>query len=191
MEGLVFIIIIIVSIVNAANKSKKVRNNAPGKVSAPVKPAAPVRPVQQAARPTVVPTIQPTIRPTVAPAADGGQTGPFWQQVAEAMKQEKDAAKQVPGHGAAGRMPEGVSRECEHGSVGGSMAYEGHQEGRNEPRKDKRPVPIARDRQSDPEETLYRPAMNAQEMRRAVVMAEILKRPQERMAEQARRWSAR
>jgi len=38
---------------------------------------------------------------------------------------------------------------------------------------------------------MYRPAMNAQEMRRAVVMAEILKRPQERMTEQARRWSVR
>ena len=135
-------------------------------------------------------TENPKIKPTVQPAG-GVQLPEFWKQVSEAIKEEFDdlvsdeKAQPATGHEAVGRMAEGDSRECEHGSVGGSMAYEGHQEGSEERRDTAR-------RPSEPNErAMYRPAMNAEEMRRAVVMAEILKRPQDRMAEQARRWTAR
>ena len=86
-------------------------------------------------------------------------------------------------------MNEGDSRECEHGSVGGSMAYGSHEGGR--PVSQIKPGRTIYDRKDEGVAAMYRPAMNAQEMRRAVVMAEILKRPQERMADQARRWNVR
>jgi hypothetical protein len=86
-------------------------------------------------------------------------------------------------HAAVGSLAEGTSRECDYGSLGGSMAYS-HADGEGAA---KRPAAIT----EQPMQEEYRPAMTAEEMRRAVVMAEILKTPQERMAEQARRWNLR
>lgn len=185
-EVIIAIAVIAASLIKGMKQSKKVKQNAPGKAAAPVRPSEPVKPVTSA-RPAVnerpVPAV-PTVKPTVQPTGGNIQLPEFWQQVSRALKEELAPEKNDPGHEAVGKMAEGDSRECGHGSIGGSMAYEGHQEGRE--RKEIKPRPAAA-----PEASVYRPAMNAQEMRRAVVMAEILKRPQDRMAEQARRWSAR
>ena len=173
-----------------AGQAKKVKKNAPGQAAAPERTAAPAASVErmrsaQNARP--VPA-QPTVKPTVHPAESAG-VPEFWKQVSEAIKEElapekMSSAQPAPGHEAAGGMAEGDSRECEHGSLGGSMAYEGHQEGREE-------KPVIRPRPAAAQTAACQPRMSVQEMRRAVVMAEVLKRPQERMAEQARRWNAR
>lgn len=189
MESLIVIIGIIAAIVNAVNKGKKVKKNAPGQAARPQQPVQPpFQPVQrtrhgQMNRPDTVPAgnAKPTVVPAQPTAAPGNTD--FWQQIA-GLLDEEEAPAADKGHEQVTIMPEGDSRECEHGGVGGSMAYDSHQEGKVSSEKKRRePAP-------QPEtDTLYRPAMNAQEMRRAVVMAEILKRPQERMAEQARRWS--
>ena len=164
MEGIIAIIIIVISLITSANKAKQVKQNAPGQSAAPQN--APTQPVYPQSAPN---------RPV--------QTGGFAKQVAP--NRPVPIKTNLPaGHRAVGNMDEGISRECEHGSLGGSMAYESHEGGSRVQR-----AQTAYDRQN--ETSLYRPAMTAQEMRKAVVMAEILKRPQERMAEQARRWSAR
>lgn len=189
-EAIVALIVVVASLTKFMGQTKKVKQNAPGQAAAPERPAAPaasaerMRPAQSV-RP--IPA-QPTVRPTVHPAESAG-VPEFWKQVSEAIKEEfapekTAAARPVPGHEAAGRMAEGDSRECEHGSLGGSMAYEGHQEGREA-------KPAVKPRPAAAPSAAYQPRMSAQEMRRAVVMAEVLKRPQERMAEQARRWNAR
>ena len=185
-EVIVALIVIIGSLVKTAGKSRKIKENAPGKAAAPARPAVAEAPVQRpqperSARPVPAqPTVQPMVHPTEKPA----DIPDFWQQMSRAFGQTAETEAADAGHEAVGKMAEGDSRECEHGSVGGSMAYEGHQEGRE--KRESKPQPAAATAAS-----AYRPAMTAQEMRRAVVMAEILKRPQERMAEQARRWSAR
>lgn len=190
-ESLFALIVVVIGIAaKFAGQAKKVKKNAPGQAAAPERPAAPAASAERmrsAQRAHPVPA-QPTVKPTVHPADSAG-VPEFWKQVSEAIKEEfapeKPAAAQpVPGHEAAGRMAEGDSRECEHGSLGGSMAYEGHQEGREE-------KPMLRPRPAAAQTPDFQPRMSAQEMRRAVVMAEVLKRPQERMAEQARRWNAR
>ncbi|MBQ2955842.1 MAG: hypothetical protein IJE08_05195 [Clostridia bacterium] len=187
MEGLIVIIGIIISIVNVINKSKKVRNNAPGRASAPQRPATSgtAVPAKRAEPPRPA---APVVKPTVSAPAETQPTA-FWEGIGDILKDELGAERLQKGHEAPGRMSEGDSRECEHGSIGGSMAYGGHQEGRE--KRTQQPAKNAYDRQNEHPSALYRPAMNAQEMRRAVVMAEILKRPQERMNEQARRWAAR
>lgn len=198
MDALLAIIGIIAVIVNAVNKSKKVRQNAPGQAAAP-KSAAPAASVprartEQTVRPAVQPTIHPTVSVPQSPAADQGS---FWQQIGDALQKELGIDTDGADHGRRSPMNEGDSRECEHGAIGGSMPY-GEHEGNKKPADQKsaaaavkRPVRTEYDRKLEANASLYRPAMNAQEMRRAVVMAEILKRPQERMSEQARRWSVR
>lgn len=67
---------------------------------------------------------------------------------------------------------EGTSRQCEHGAVGGSIKEHAH-EG----------APKAKRATDEPEQQAAyrpRPRLDARELRRAVVMAEILKRPCER-----------
>ena len=174
MEDILFgLIAVIAVIVRTINKAKKVKQNAPGRTMAPSSP------VPKAYTERSVPGRTMTADPT-----DVSQPGNFWQQFGRVVQEEE----QNRGHEAVGRMAEGDSRECAHGSVGGSMAYKGHTEGGT----DKKTGRSAQNAGEKPgADVLYRPAMNAQEMRRAVVMAEILKRPQERMVEQARRWTAR
>ena len=184
MEGLIVIIGLIVAIVNAVNKGKTVKKNAPGQAARPQQPVRPIsqspnRPVAPAApaKPTVAPA-----QPTITPAGMD-----FWKQISDMLDDAEEEKPAVKGHEQVTDMPEGDSRECEHGSVGGSMAYTSLQEGREAAQKKR--APDMQRRQTETASALYRPAMTAQEMRQAVVMAEILKRPQERMAEQARRWS--
>ena len=163
MEGIIAIIIIVLSLISSSNKAKKIKQNAPGQSAAPQN--APTQPVYPQSAPN---------RPV--------QTGGFAKQVAP--NRPVQTKTEVPaGHRAVGNMDEGISRECEHGSLGGSMAYAGHTEGAERSKTANPAMPAF--------EPMQRPVMSAEEMRRAVIMAEILKRPQERMAEQSRRWNAR
>ncbi len=194
MEGIIAIIIIIAALARLNTNAKKVRQNAPGQ-SRPPQSAEPTRPLTQSTRPVMQPTVQPTVKP-IQP------TGSFWGQMMDALEEAENEVKRMPqtasvkpaaakkpattyhkGHAAVGSLPEGTSRECDYGSLGGSMAYT-HTDGAPAAQR----KPVEKDAQA---EEIYRPAMTAEEMRRAVVMAEILKRPQERMAEQARRWNLR
>ncbi len=186
-EGIIALIVIFASLAKFLGQTKKVKQNAPGKAAAPMRPAAPAAPVTRPAEPARPAPAAPTVRPTVQPTGESVQLPEFWQQVSKALKEELAPEKRDPGHEAVGKMAEGDSRECGHGSIGGSMAYEAHEEGGRMKPNVRTPAPGS----AQKAETAYRPAMNAQEMRRAVVMAEILKRPQDRMAEQARRWNVR
>lgn len=214
-EVVIVIIGVIAAIAKAAGKTKKIKKNAPGQAKEPVyeegqSAEGAVQPARTApragagyavpAQPTVQPTVRPAspgqpLRPVAAPTAKAAKPASadipvqpgFWQQLGEALKEELGVDGPQKGHGTVNKMPEGDSRECEHGSIGGSMAYESHQGGRI---MEERVVRTA-EAPAAKEGKTFRPAMNAEEMRRAVVMAEILKRPQERMAEQARRWSVR
>ena len=199
-EVVIAIATIAIALIKVAGNAKKVKKNAPGQTGTPVAPtaAAPVKPT--AAQPTVRPTVAPTVRPAqpmrstqpsvqpVQPArtetkVPGGVQQTFWQQIGDVLREVSPEEKGAKGHEAVSAMAEGDSRECEHGSVGGSMAYESHQGGRITADR-----PLAK--REEPQAAVS-PALTAEEMRRAVVMAEVLKRPQERMAEQARRWAAR
>lgn len=190
MEGIIVLIGILIAIVNAANKSKKVKGNAPGQAGRTVltqKPAQQIPAVQNRIEP-VIPAaspahIQQSVQPIQKRVEDAApEQENFWWQMAEAVKKELEGEEKVNGHETISQISEGESRECEHGAVGGSMAYDSHEGGRM--------IQDAPEQRSDEWETeTYRPAINAEEMRRAVIMAEILKRPQERMTEQARRWS--
>lgn len=191
MEGIIVVVGIIIAIVNAINKGKTVKKNAPGQATRPQQPVQP--PFQSAHRAryeqmkTPVEPARPTVQPTVTPAAPSDD---FWKQITALMEPEEETA--VKGHEQVTAMPEGDSRECDHGSVGGSMAYSKHQGGSAVAAQKREAFSSKQYAQTQQTaDTLYRPARSAQEMRQAVVMAEILKRPQERMAEQARRWSAR
>ena len=163
MEGIIAIIIIVISLITSANKAKQVKQNAPGQSAAPQN--APTQPMYPQSAPN---------RPV--------QTGGFAKQVAP-NRPVQTKTNLPAGHRAVGNMDEGISRECEHGSLGGSMAYAGHTEGAERSKTANPAMPAF--------EPMQRPVMSAEEMRRAVIMAEILKRPQERMAEQSRRWNAR
>ena len=184
-EVIIALIVIVGSLIRTASKANKVRQNAPGKAAAPARPAAPV---QQAARPAPArpAPAQPSIQPTIHPSQEEAPLPDFWKQMSKHFNEEIASEKKEAGHQAVSGMAEGESRECEHGSVGGSMAYEAHQEG-----GEMKARPAAAPASAHKPVSAFAPAMNAQEMRRAVVMAEILKRPQERMAEQARRWNVR
>ena len=187
-EVIIAIAVIAGGLIKTMSKANKVKHNAPGQAAAPAKPAAPAQPAARPAGSARPAPAMPTVKPTVQPSG-GAQLPEFWRQISETIKDEFAPEKSAPaqkarGHEAVGEMDEGSSRECEHGSLGGSMAYEGHQEGR-EAKLAVRPRPAAA------QTPAFQPRMSAQEMRRAVVMAEVLKRPQERMAEQARRWNAR
>ncbi len=209
------VIIIVCSVISSLSKAAKVKKNAPGRTAAPKQPPTPSG--QSAG---------------TADSAAPDTMGEFWRQVGSVLMDDEASSERLDeghaavtsmpegdsreckhgsiggsmayethqgtlpdvaegygdGHEAVAFMPEGNSRECEHGSIGGSMAYESHQGGRTAPEEEKR---LGRFVETQAIDSLYMPTMNAREMRRAVVMAEILKRPAERRLEQARRWSVR
>lgn len=72
-------------------------------------------------------------------------------------------------------LGEGESLSCEHGAVGGSMGFSGGHEGSEERLASAAPL-----RPAGVVNSAYAPRLTAQEMRRAIVAAEILKRPSER-----------
>ena len=83
----------------------------------------------------------------------------------------------------------GSSRECEHGSVGGSMDITTHEGGTDfEHAKVRVKAHVRPELQQEEDDTVIGEVrrLDAKDMRRAVIVSEILKRPEERMRE--RRW---
>ena len=100
------------------------------------------------------------------PAAPEQPEEPEKPQVHVTLKTPEQEAK-AKGFG------QGASRECEHGVVGGSIAGDVHEgEEKHAVKRSPETHPV----ELEP----LRPRMNARELRRAVVMSEILKRPCER-----------
>ncbi len=198
LDLIVTIAMIVVIIARVTKKNKQFKQNAPGQSGAPAASTAPERPVTQSVRPVMQPTVQP-IQPTVKTNTPQSS---FWGQMLEVLeefdeggilketnvgrpaKAQNASPKTSKNHAAPVNLAEGSSRECKHGSLGGSMPYihsddSGVVQQKVSEKAEVQSVPVCR------------PAMTAEEMRRAVVMAEILQRPQERMAQQARRWTLR
>lgn len=186
-EGVLGIIIMVIAISRLNKNSKKVKQNRPGQSSgipqnpAPAQPQQ-AEPVQRSFWEQMVMELEKAAGDEDAPEMKAPVPA---RPKAEPLKPVKTAAKtqKHDGHAAVGSLAEGTSRECDYGSIGGSMAYT-HTDGEAEGRR----TIAVQNTQSEPQ-TAYCPAMTAEEMRQAIVMAEILKTPQERMAEQARRWN--
>lgn len=176
----VVILVIIFSVVNAISKQAKQRPkrqppNAPAKAEPPAN--------------------MQTVANQKMEDSSRADDETSWQQVSmsELLGQAKAqpesvSAKMQDGHGVVKNLSEGDSRACEHGSLGGSIAYDSHEGGRVAPQEIKR---LGRFVATEAVDALYEPSMDVRQMRQAVVMAEILKRPAERQAEQARRWGRR
>ena len=183
MQAIIALIIIVWAVGRVMKAGKKVVNNAPGKAQQP--------PVQQAA---------PAVKsePPEAPVKSAEESAAVFD--ACGTLDESDHAPTV--------LIEGESRSCDHGSLGGSMEVADHQ-GMGETfvhaqqqiktrvktevaATVKTQVRVSREdvvgetQAVDDEETPVA-ELTPEQMRRAVVMAEILKRPCERR----RRWSAR
>lgn len=159
MEAALAVLIIIVSIfVSAMGKKKK----------KPVR--RPPAPVQSYA----------VKQEEMHPAASAGEE-PEEKEPEEEELPESDLA--IP------EQENGSSRECEHGSVGGSMDITTHEGGTDfEHATVKVKAHVRPELRRDDENTVINTVrrLNAEDMRRAVVVSEILKRPEERMRE--RRW---
>lgn len=193
-EGLIAVIIIVVSLVASAKKAKTASKNVPGRKNA-------ARPVSTAqAKPAARPAAPVKSAQPAQPAAEPVQSAvPVQPQVLN----ESDYAR--------ADLDEGDSRECDHGSVGGSMDITSHAGMGDEfvhaqqmvkttvatsvktqvkVRRDDMPPEEPEAEEAQPDNAAIRSAaasMNAEQMRQAVIMAEIMKRPSERF----RRWPAR
>lgn len=183
MQAIIALIIIVWAVGRVMKASKKLVNNAPGK--------AQQLPVQKAA---------PAVKsePPAVPVKSAEESAAAFD--ACGTLDESDHAPTV--------ITEGESRSCDHGSLGGSMEVADHQ-GMGEKyvhaqqkvktrvktevettvktqvhvnRKD-----VVGETQVEDDEETPVAELTPEQMRRAVVMAEILKRPCERR----RRWSAR
>ena len=167
-QFLVIVFLIIGLIARVSSRANKTAANRPGQGA---KPAPAAKPAPSAAEATPVGTERET------PAASAWPSGAM---------DESDLARSD--------LSEGDSRECDHGSVGGSMDITTHQGQGVEFEHAKPQVHVnvrptreaAADTQAAAAGAIH---MTAAEMRRAVVAAEILKRPSERRA--AGRWPAR
>ena len=193
MNGIIPILIIIFIIARISGGMKKVHGNRPGQHgAAPTPGGSPARNrAGMSGQTVVVPPgpVQPAqSRPIYDPA-----TAPVEQKTAHlnGMLDESDRARDD--------LTEGDSRECDHGSVGGSMDITTHM-GQGEAFEHARQqvqtrvkVNVKASRSATKEETSAAarpiPEMSAAQMRQAVIRAEILKRPAERFA--GRRWAAR
>ena len=163
----IIIIIIFAAISLIVNASKK-KTNGSGQRGAAQNGARPAPPQQQMNRPQPTPARRPAAPAPVKAAP----------QPAPAVLDDTD---RMPDH-----LASGESRECDHGSVGGSMDITSHQGDVNENVSHQR-VAISWD---DKGAQLISPSrISALDMQRAVVMAEILKSPRERYAN--RRWPRR
>ena len=183
MQGIIFLIIVIWAI----NRIAKARKKASRKAQNRIEPAMPqnAAPVQQAEQPA-------------APVKSAPESAKVLDMCG--MLNESDKAPTA--------LDEGNSRTCDHGSIGGSMEAADHQ-GMGEAfvhaqqqvqtrvkaeveTKVKTQIHVSRNdvvgetHIVDDEESPVA-ELTPEQMRRAVVMAEILKRPCERQ----RRWSAR
>ena len=181
----IIIIIIFAAISLIVNASKK-KTNGGGQRGAAQSGARPAPPQQQMNRPQPTPARRPAAPAPVKAAP----------QPAPAVLDDTD---RMPDH-----LASGESRECDHGSVGGSMditTHEGLEDGSFEHAKQKVATQVktsvkvnvkaperAQDTKvSDP--TAPGKAFDRKKLREAVIMSEILKRPSERMAQ--RRYGVR
>ncbi len=182
-----FIVLIIIFILSQVFKgSKKVKTNRPGQ---PAKPAAApggapsgergVRRPYMPAQPVVKPTVQPIAEPAQAAFAPAAADA----AAADGLLDESDRARTD--------LVEGESRECDHGSLGGSMDITTHMgQGAEYERAQVQVKPSRSDETADaPAALVSITKLTAAQMRQAVIVSEILKRPAERM--QGRRWAAR
>ena len=181
MSSIIPILIVIFIISRLAGGAKKVQNGRPGQRSAaPASGGSPAR--REAGRTVATPPgpvkAQPLPVDLEPVKVDESMYG---------MLDDSDRARDD--------LFEGDSRECDHGSVGGSMDITTHM-GRGEEfehAETRVKVNVRPTAAAAKEETTAAarpiPEMSAEEMRQAVIMAEILKRPSERFA--GRRWAAR
>ena len=166
-RALIILVIAVVAILSNSKKKKKGSGgqSVPGRQTVPGRQNRPWPEAQRPDRPDEpVQAVQPETDMEIEPAAPEKPEKP---QVHVTLKTVEQEAKEK-GFG------QGTSRECEHGVVGGSIAGDAH-EG-----EEKHAVKRVPDTYPVDEEPLLRPRMNARELRRAVVMSEILKRPCER-----------
>ena len=182
LSSIIPILIVIFIISRLAGGAKKVQNGRPGQRSAA--PASGGRPASREAGRTVATPPGPVkAQPLpVNPEPVEEEEEPLY-----GMLDDSDRARDD--------LSEGDSRECDHGSVGGSMDITTHM-GRGEEfehAETRVKVNVRPSAAAAKEETTAAarpiPEMSAEEMRQAVIMAEILKRPSERFA--GRRWAAR
>ena len=179
-------ILIIIFIVSQLSKSmKQVKKNRPGQGARPTPGGTPVR--DRAARRPYIPA-QPVAQPTVAPSYTPPQPEPdpaVQTDYTAGMLDESDRAR--------ADLTEGESRECDHGSLGGSMDITSHsgmgeefEHAAQRAKPNVKPAYAAAEQAS----SLQSPTkLTAAQMRQAIVWAEILKRPSERW--QSGRWSVR
>ena len=163
---MIIIIGIIVSISRAAQKNGEKR---PGQGNSQQPAKAPERAPQPVTPPAPVPPPVPSAS-YAAPA----------EPARAAVLDETDYARSD--------LSEGDSRECDHGSVGGSMDITTHQGQGDEYQHARQQVKVQVKAHVKPAAEEKAPViapharLTAEEMRRAVVMSEILKRPAERAA---------
>lgn len=180
------ILIIIFIVSQLSKRTKQVKNNRPGQGARPTPGGTPVRdravrrpymPAQPIAQPTVAPSYTP---PQPEPASEPEQT-----DYTAGMLDDSDRARTD--------LTEGDSRECDHGSLGGSMDITSHAGmGEEFEHAEQRAKPNVKPAYAAAEQaaSLQSPTkLTAAQMRQAIVWAEILKRPSERW--QSGRWSAR
>ena len=181
LEGLLPIIIFIIIASLVSGRSKKIKVNRPGQGGA--KPA----PGDSTVRRPYAPA-QPTVKPSYAPeqpAAEAAAPSSPADGYSGGILDETDRARTD--------LDEGDSRECDHGSVGGSMDITSHA-GMGEEFEHARPqakpnVKPAYAAAADSAPLQSAAKLTAAQMRQAVVWAEILRRPSERW--QGGRWTAR
>lgn len=153
-RALIILVIALVAILSNGKKKKK----GTGRQTAPGRQA---RPWPDAQRPDAEKAPVQAARPE--PVAPGKPERPQAQVTPKMPERER----KKEGFG------QGESRECAHGVVGGSLAGDAHE---GELRHAVRRAPDTHPVEPEP----FRPRVNARELRRAVVMSEILKRPGER-----------
>ena len=163
---LIILLIAVVAILSNSKKKKKGSGgqSVPGRQTVPGRQA---RPWPEAQRPgAAVEPVQPEMDMEAEPAVPEQPEEPEKPQVHVTLKTPEQEAK-AKGFGQV------ASRECEHGVVGGSIAGDAHEgEEKHAVKRSPETHPV----ELEP----LRPRINARELRRAVVMSEILKRPCER-----------
>ncbi len=179
MGGIIPFIVIIWVIFQILTRSKQVKNVRPGQGGA--KPAPGESAARGRASRPYVPA-QPSVQPSYTPAQPQSEAA---QSYDDGMLDESDRARED--------LTEGESRECDHGSLGGSMDITSHagmgeefEHARQQATPNVKPA-YAAAAESAPMQSASK--LTAAQMRQAVVWAEILKRPSERW--QGGRWTAR
>lgn len=162
-KALLILLIVLAAIVS--NSKKKKQKRAP--VQKTPQPAHDRPWPQEKAAEPVAPLAQAELDEADVPEEAEIPEEPEQPQVHVTLKTVEEERRE-PGLG------QGESRECEHGVIGGSIAGDVH-EG-----EEKHAVRRAPETQPVELDAPLRPRLNARELRRAVVMSEILKRPGER-----------